>query len=102
MALKVTNHHPPQQITVKKTSPKTFGEGLGERYVTTAWDDLAHSQCLVELLRSLAGLETGLNEVEAFCSGLNLKFRSKAFQEKGTRATRCVVAEVMRTKIEMR
>ena len=44
-------------------------------------------------------METGLNEVEAFCSGLNLKFRSKAFKEKGTRATRGVVAEVMRTKI---
>ena len=54
---------------------------------------------MVELLRSLAGVETGLNEVEAFCSGLNLKFRSKAFKEKGTRATRGVVAEVMRTKI---
>ena len=47
----------------------------------------------------MAGVETGLNEVEAFCSGLNLKFRSKAFKEKGTKATRGVVTEVMRAKL---
>ena len=67
--------------------------------MSKAYDDLARSQCLVELLRSLAGVETGLNEVEAFCSGLGIKFRSKAFKERGARATRGVVAEVMRTKL---
>ena len=98
MAYNRSNHHPPNINHSEKTSPK-LGEGKGERYVTKAWDQLAHSQCLVELLKSLAGVETGLNEVEAFCSGLNLKFRSKAFKEKGTKATRGVVTEVMRAKL---
>ena len=47
----------------------------------------------------MAGMRIGLNEVEAFCAGLNCKFRSKAFQEKGTTASRGVVVEIMRTKI---
>ena len=94
----MTIHPPPPQISEKNLSQK-FGEGKGERYVSKAYDDLARSQCLVELLRSLAGVETGLNKVEAFCSGLGIKFRSKAFKERGARATRGVVAEVMRTKL---
>ena len=68
-------------------------------YVTKAWENLGHSQCLLELLRCLAGMRIGLNEVEAFCARLNCKFRSKAFQEKGTTASRGVVVEIMRTKI---
>ena len=95
--LKMTNHPQPTQNSDKNLSQK-FGEGNGERYITKAWDYLAKSQCLVELLRSLAGLELGLNEVEAFCEGLNMKFRSKAFKERGTLATRSVVAQIMKTK----
>ena len=92
----MTSHHPHPPPHSDKTSPKTFGEGHGERYVTDAWDKLAHSQCLVELLRKLEELKVGLNDVEDFCTGLNLKFRSKAFQEKGTKATRPVTAVVLR------
>jgi hypothetical protein len=95
----MTKHHPPPPTLSEKTSPKKFGEGQGERYVTSAWSDLAKSQCLVELLRCLAGMSIGLNEVEAFCSGLNIKFRSKVFKEKGSKATREVAAVVMKTKI---
>ena len=95
----MTKHHPPPPTLSEKTSPKKFGEGQGERYVTSAWSDLAKSQCLVELLRCLARMGIGLNEVEAFCSGLNIKFRSKVFKEKGSKATREVAAVVMKTKI---
>ena len=73
MGLKMTDHQPPLPNNSEKTSP-IIGEGKGERYVTNAWNLLARSQCLVELLRSLAGVELGLNEVKAFCIGLNIKF----------------------------
>ena len=53
----------------------------------------------MELLKRLEVLKVGLNEVEAFCSGLNIKFRSKAFRDKGAKATRGVAAVVMKTKI---
>ena len=94
----MTNHPPPPQHS-DQTSPNKFGEGQGEQYITKAWDVLAHSQCLVELLKRLEVMKVGLNEVEAFCSGLNIKFRSKAFRDKGAKATRGVAAVVMKTKI---
>ena len=52
------------------------------------------------MLRILVKSDIGLNEVEDYNQGLNLKLRSKALRDKGLLANRGVVREAMRQKLQ--
>ena len=58
------------------------------------------SQCRLEMLRILVKSDIGLNEVEDYNQGLNLKLRSKALRDRGPLANRGVVREAMRQKLQ--
>ena len=82
------------------TPPKQFGGGTDSQFTTDTWDKLAVSQCRLEMLRILVKSDIGLNEVEDYNQGLNLKLRSKALRDRGPLANRGVVREAMRQKLQ--
>ena len=77
-----------------------FGGGTDSQFTTDTWDKLAVSQCRLEMLRILVKSDIGLNEVENYNQGLNLKLRSKALRDRGPLANRGVVREAMRQKLQ--
>jgi hypothetical protein len=90
---------PNNKNTSDNTPPKQFGGGSDPQFTTDSWDKLAVSQCRLEMLRILVKSDIGLNEVEAYNTGLNLKIKSRALRARGPLSNRGVVREAMRGKL---
>ena len=94
----VHREQPKSRTSTKPVYPTSTAEGIDLGLIIKTWQDLAASECRLDLMSKLKILNLGLAEIEEFNMGLNVQFRSEKSREKLANGENKFVKAAMESK----